>query len=97
MRRYTWRDGLFDVTWSEVNEPILVAAAGDGSVLIFDQNLADAPAMILPGHTAEVSPCRGMMLFTVISSTVLPPTFLHETLKCWERGPGNKATLQCTV
>ena len=54
MRRYTWRDGLFDVTWSEVNEAILVAAAGDGSVLIFDQNLADAPVMVLPGHTAEV-------------------------------------------
>ena len=57
VRRYVWRDGLFDVTWSEMNEAILVAAAGDGSVLIFDQNLADAPAMVLPGHTAEVSPC----------------------------------------
>ena len=41
-----------------MNEAILVAAAGDGSVLIFDQNIADAPAMVLPGHTAEVSPCR---------------------------------------
>ena len=54
MRRYVWKDGLFDVTWSEVNEAILVAAAGDGSVLIFDQKVADAPAAILPGHTAEV-------------------------------------------
>ena len=54
VRRYVWRDGLFDVTWSEVSEAVLVAAAGDGSVLIFDQNLADAPAMVLPGHTAEV-------------------------------------------
>lgn len=58
VRRYAWRDGLFDVTWSEVNEAILVAAAGDGSVLIFDQNVAEAPAMVLPGHTAEVSPSR---------------------------------------
>ena len=55
VRRYTWRDGLFDVTWSEVNEAILVAAAGDGSVLVFDQSRADVPAMVLPGHTAEVS------------------------------------------
>ena len=37
-----------------MNEAILVAAAGDGSVLIFDQNVADAPAVVLPGHTAEV-------------------------------------------
>lgn len=57
VRRYVWRDGLFDITWSEVNEAILVAAAGDGGLLVFDQNLSsDAPAMVLPGHTAEVSP-----------------------------------------
>ena len=55
MRRYAWRDGLFDVTWSEVSEAVLVAAAGDGNVLVFDQNLTDAPALVLPGHTAEVS------------------------------------------
>ena len=57
VRRYIWKDGLFDVTWSEVNEAILVVAAGDGSVLVFDQNLSDAPAMVLPGHTAEVRQC----------------------------------------
>ena len=37
--RYGWSDGLFDVTWSEVNEAILVAAAGDGNVLLFDQSI----------------------------------------------------------
>ena len=37
--RFGWRDGLFDVTWSEVNEAVLVAAGGDGSVLVFDQNI----------------------------------------------------------
>ena len=39
MCRFGWRDGLFDVTWSEVNEAVLVAAGGDGSVLVFDQNI----------------------------------------------------------
>ena len=37
--RYGWQDGLFDVTWSEVNEAVLVAAGGDGSVLVFDQGV----------------------------------------------------------
>lgn len=37
--RYGWQDGLFDVTWSEVNEAVLVAAGGDGNVLIFDQGV----------------------------------------------------------
>ena len=54
--RYIWRDGLFDVTWSEVNEAILVAAAGDGGVVIVDQNVPGKPAAVLTGHSAEVSP-----------------------------------------
>ena len=37
--RFPWRDGLFDVTWSEVNEAVLAVASGDGSVLIFDQSV----------------------------------------------------------
>ena len=81
VRRYVWRDGLFDVTWSEVNEAILVAAAGDGSVLIFDQNLADAPAMVLPGHTAEVR--RSVLLTYFVASS--PPEFFES----WEWS-GNK-------
>ena len=52
--RYVWKDGLFDITWSEVSEPILVAGGGDGAVIIFDQTVADAPVAVLPGHTAEV-------------------------------------------
>ena len=54
VNRYAWKDGLFDVTWSEVSEAVLVAAAGDGSLLVVDQNNAGAPAAVLTGHTAEV-------------------------------------------
>ena len=36
-RRYPWKDGLFDVTWSELNEAVLVTASGDGSVVVYDQ------------------------------------------------------------
>ena len=36
--RFPWRDGFFDVTWSEVNEAVLVVAAGDGKVVVFDQS-----------------------------------------------------------
>ena len=37
--RYPWKDGLhvLDVTWSELNEAILVVASGDGCVVIYDQ------------------------------------------------------------
>ena len=33
---YDWNDGLFDVTWAENNENLIIAGAGDGSVLLFD-------------------------------------------------------------
>ena len=35
--RFPWRDGFFDVTWSEVNEAVLVVACGDGNIVVFDQ------------------------------------------------------------
>lgn len=54
VNHYVWKDGLFDVTWSEVNEAILVAAAGDGNLIVVDQNVAGKPAAVLPGHTGEV-------------------------------------------
>lgn len=34
--RYTWKDVLYDVTWSELNDAVCVVASGDGNVLVFD-------------------------------------------------------------
>ncbi len=56
---WLWKDGLFDVTWSEVNEAILVAGSGDGSLLVIDQSRPPIhgqvePAAVLVGHNAEV-------------------------------------------
>jgi peroxin-7 len=33
---YDWNDGLFDVTWAENNENVLVTASGDGGVVVWD-------------------------------------------------------------
>ena len=58
---WLWKDSLFDVTWSEVNEAVLVAGSGDGSLLIVDQSRPGGiggqlePAGVLVGHTAEAS------------------------------------------
>lgn len=35
---FDWNDGLFDITWAENNENILVTGAGDGHVLVWDIN-----------------------------------------------------------
>ena len=36
VQAFEFSDGLFDVTWAENNENILVAAGGDGSIQIWD-------------------------------------------------------------
>lgn len=35
---FDWNDGLFDITWAENNENILVTGAGDGHVVVWDIN-----------------------------------------------------------
>lgn len=36
VRVYEWNDCLFDVTWAEDNENVVMATAGDGTLLLFD-------------------------------------------------------------
>ena len=36
MCRFDTQDGLFDLSWSEIHENLLVVASGDGSVKLFD-------------------------------------------------------------
>lgn len=36
IRVLEWNNGLFDVTWSEDNENVLVTGSGDGSLQVWD-------------------------------------------------------------
>ncbi|CAG8738593.1 11610_t:CDS:2, partial [Dentiscutata heterogama] len=38
-RIYDTKDGLFDCSWSEVNENQVVTASGDGSIMLWDITL----------------------------------------------------------
>ncbi|KAJ8008999.1 hypothetical protein DPEC_G00084250 [Dallia pectoralis] len=50
-----WSDGLFDVTWSESNEHVLVTGGGDGSLQVWDtDNPEPRPLQVLKEHTQEV-------------------------------------------
>ncbi|XP_030626909.1 peroxisomal biogenesis factor 7 [Chanos chanos] len=51
---FDWNDGLFDVTWSENNEHILVTGGGDGSLQIWDTANPHGPLQVLKEHTQEV-------------------------------------------
>lgn len=54
VRSWDWTDGLFDVSWSEVNEHILVAGGGDGSLQLWDSANHGAPLSVAREHTQEV-------------------------------------------
>lgn len=51
---FDWNDGLFDVTWSENNEHVLVTCSGDGSLQLWDTATATGPLQVYKEHTQEV-------------------------------------------
>ncbi|CAH1798363.1 unnamed protein product [Owenia fusiformis] len=54
-RALDWNDGLFDVTWSENNENILVTGSGDGSIQVWDiAQPKPAPIQVYKEHSKEV-------------------------------------------
>ncbi|XP_053737967.1 peroxisomal biogenesis factor 7 [Synchiropus splendidus] len=51
---WSWSDALFDVCWSETHQHVLVAAAGDGSLQLWDSTCGDAPLAVVKEHATEV-------------------------------------------
>ncbi|KAL5011113.1 hypothetical protein ScPMuIL_013418 [Solemya velum] len=49
-----WNDGIFDVTWAENNENVVVTGAADGTVLVWDINQSQGPIKALKEHSKEV-------------------------------------------
>lgn len=52
---FDWNDGLFDVTWAENHENLIVAGAGDGSLLLFDVKNSKGPLRAFKEHSKEVN------------------------------------------
>ncbi|XP_075453951.1 peroxisomal biogenesis factor 7 isoform X1 [Ascaphus truei] len=54
IRSFDWSDALFDVTWSEVSDNILVTSSGDGSLQLWDTSTPQGPVQVYKEHTQEV-------------------------------------------
>uniref|UniRef100_A0A2I3G8W8 Peroxin-7 n=1 Tax=Nomascus leucogenys TaxID=61853 RepID=A0A2I3G8W8_NOMLE len=52
-RSFDWNDGLFDVTWSENNEHVLITCSGDGSLQLWDTAKTAGPLQVYKEHTQE--------------------------------------------
>uniref|UniRef100_A0A5F9CUV9 Peroxin-7 n=1 Tax=Oryctolagus cuniculus TaxID=9986 RepID=A0A5F9CUV9_RABIT len=97
-RSFDWNDGLFDVTWSENNEHVLVTCSGDGSLQLWDTAKAAGPLQVYREHSQEWDPTIGKSLCTfrghesVIYSTIwsphIPGCFASasgdQTLRIWD-------------
>ncbi|VDI20948.1 Hypothetical predicted protein [Mytilus galloprovincialis] len=51
---FDWNDGLFDVTWAENNENVLVTASGDGGIVVWDASQSRGPIKAYKEHSKEV-------------------------------------------
>lgn len=51
---YEWSNGLFDVTWAENNENVVLTVSGDGTVQVWNLVKDGFPVMVLKEHTKEV-------------------------------------------
>ena len=54
VRHFDTQDGVYDCTWSEVNENHLLSATGDGSLKLWDTHAPRNPLMSFEEHTHEV-------------------------------------------
>lgn len=58
-----WSDGLYDVTWSEVNPSLLVTSCGDGSIQIWDYLTA---AVSIKGNFSLLTIYKSLIYFIKI-------------------------------
>ncbi|KAL1917934.1 uncharacterized protein VTP21DRAFT_3768 [Calcarisporiella thermophila] len=78
-RIFDTQDGLFDVCWSEVNENHLISASGDGSIKLWDTNLADLPIRNWHEHAREVFSLN----WNLIKKDAFVSGSWDQTIKLW--------------
>lgn len=55
IRHFDFRDGVFDVAWSEVDKNVLIAGGGDGKVYAFNLSSSPFKTNNIHSHSKEIS------------------------------------------
>ncbi|CAG8478293.1 2016_t:CDS:2 [Paraglomus occultum] len=78
-RMFDTQDGLFDCSWSEINENQIVTASGDGSVKLWDITLAEFPIRNWKEHQREVFSVH----WNYIKKDTIVSGSWDQTIKLW--------------
>lgn len=73
---FDWNDGLFDVTWSENNEHVLITSSGDGSLQIWDTAKTKGPLQVYKEHAQEVNQANLKNLMDILMFELLQDLFV---------------------
>ncbi|KAI5968374.1 PEX7 [Candida margitis] len=73
------QDGLFDLSWSEINENQCVVASGDGSIKLFDHTVPQFPIMQWKEHQREVFSVN----WNLVDKTNFATSSWDGTIKLW--------------
>ncbi|KXN72150.1 WD40 repeat-like protein [Conidiobolus coronatus NRRL 28638] len=82
------QDGLFDISWSEINEHQLITACGDGSIKLWDINLKNHPIRNWQEHKKEVMGVN----WNPIKKDLFCSASWDQTIKIWNPEVGNSLT-----
>lgn len=86
-KSFLTQDCLFDIAWNEQHEKQVVVAQGDGSLRLFDIDLAKYPIAIFNEHKKEVMSCN----WNLINKTMFTSSSWDGTVKIWS--PTRKESL----
>ncbi|XP_067126139.1 peroxisomal targeting signal 2 receptor-like [Centruroides vittatus] len=80
LSEHPWKDGLFDVTWSELHENIVITGSGNGSIQFWDINLKEPVAVL---HEHEKIVCSLDWSQTRAEQYLLSSSW-DKTVKVWD-------------
>lgn len=63
--QFDTKDGLYDCSWSETHDRLIIAGSGDGSVKMWDISMPGRPARSWEEHSKEVAIIYNILILNI--------------------------------